>query len=185
MRYRREDIVDRAIGALDERGVDELSMRNLAADLGVRPSALYHHVANKQELFAAVADRILARGRRATELVTWEAELRLVGTEVRDAMLAHRDGALLIAGVHASGAGAQEPELRMRAALERAGADEHLASVGARTLLHYVFGHTVDRQSRSDTDLAQQDFALGIGLILDGLAAALRRSDSRRSAPVR
>ena len=97
MRYRRGDIVDRAIGVLDSVGLEALSMRKLAADLGVQPGALYHHFTNKDALLAAVADELLTRGRRATEIVTWEAELRLVCVELRDAMRACRDGAALLA----------------------------------------------------------------------------------------
>ena len=53
MRYRRGDIVERAVLVLDQFGLADLSMRRLAAELGLQPSALYHHVASKQELLAA------------------------------------------------------------------------------------------------------------------------------------
>lgn len=200
-RYRRVDVVDRAVGVLDERGLADLSMRHLAAALGVQPSALYHHFANKQALLGAVADRILELGRRATEIVPWESELRLVAVELRDAMLAHRDGAALIAQAHALGS-AQEPERRMREALQRAGADADLARVGARTLLHFVLGHAIGEQApplgatpdpgdpgrttggttgrttadtTSEQDSGAPDFAVGIGLVLEGLSVAVQR----------
>lgn len=63
MRYHRSDVVRRAITVLDEYGLESLTMRRLAAELGVQPSALYHHVPNKQTLLAAVADEILEIGR--------------------------------------------------------------------------------------------------------------------------
>lgn len=176
MRYRRADVVDRAIAVLDEHGLDALSMRKLAADLGVQPSALYHHFANKDALLAAIADELLDRGRRGTEIVTWEAELRLACVELRDAMLACRDGAALVARAHALGIGAQEPLTRTYDALARAGADEHLARIGARTLVHFVFGHVADeqlqRQARGNAEPASAesgDFHLGLSLVLDGL----------------
>lgn len=180
MRHRKADVVDRAIAVLDELGLDDLSMRRLAAELGVRPSALYHHFAGKDALLAAVADELLLRGRRATEVVTWDAELRLSCVEVRDAMLACRDGAALVARVHALGIGAQDPLLRMYDALARAGASEHLARIGARTLVHFVFGHVADeqlqRQSQQDavpTSGEGDDFHLGLTLLLDGLRQRL------------
>ncbi len=164
VRHRRGDVVARAIAVLDERGLQDWSMRRLAADLKVQPSALYHHFPGKDALLAAVADELLARGRRPTEIVTWESELRLVCVELRDAMRSHRDAAELIAAVHAKGDGAQEPRRRMEAALQRAGADPDLARVGASTLLHFAFAHVGDDPS---------DFALGLGIVLDGLAARL------------
>ena len=166
MRYRRADIVDRAIDALDVHGLADLSMRTLAGELGVRASALYHHFASKQDLLDATADEILRRGRRATEVVAWEAELRLVCVEVRDAMRAHRDGAALVAGVHAAGSGAREPEDRMADALRRGGAGSDLVRVGARTLLRYVLAHVHDDDA---------DFALGLAVILAGLQARVAR----------
>lgn len=163
-RHRRGDIVARAIAVLDETGLGDWSMRRLAADLGVRPSALYHHFPGKDALLAAVADELLARGRRPTEVVTWESELRLVCVELRDAMRSHRDAAELIAAAHARGVGAQEPQRRMEAALQRAGADPDLARVGANTLLHFSFAHVGD---------APADFELGLGIVLDGLETRL------------
>ncbi len=64
MAHRRQDVVERAIAVLDAYGLGDLSMRRLGAELGVQPSALYHHFKDKQTLLAAVADEILARGER-------------------------------------------------------------------------------------------------------------------------
>jgi TetR/AcrR family transcriptional regulator, tetracycline repressor protein len=61
MRHRREDVVGRALAVLDDYGLADLTMRRLGAELGVQPSALYHHFPNKQALLAAVADELLAR----------------------------------------------------------------------------------------------------------------------------
>jgi TetR/AcrR family transcriptional regulator, tetracycline repressor protein len=167
VRYRRADIVERAIGLLDAAGLDALSMRKLAADLGVQPGALYHHFTGKDALLAAVADELLTRGRRGSEIVAWDAELELICVELRDAMLAHRDGAALVATVYDDG-GAREPEHRMAGALLRGGADDDLARVGAHVLMSYVLAHV---------DAEPADFALGLGVVLDGLRArAARRS---------
>lgn len=163
-RRRRVDVVDHAIALLDDGGLERWSMRRLAADLGVRPSALYHHFPSKDALLAAVADELLRRGRRPTEIVTWESELRLVCVELRDAMRSHPGAAAVIADAHARGHGAFEPRRRMQDALLRAGADEGLGRVGARTLLHYTLAHHADPDS---------EFALGLAVVLDGLAVQL------------
>lgn len=162
MRYRRTDVVERAIGVLDEHGLDALTMRRLATDLGVQPGALYHHFDGKEALLAAIAEEILRRGHRPAEIVAWDAELLLLCLGLRDAMRRHRDGALLIAQVHRSGADALEAPLR--SALDRAGAQEHLSRVGARTLVRFVL-------AQQDDDA--EDFHLGISLVLDGLRARL------------
>ncbi|KAA1425573.1 TetR family transcriptional regulator [Nocardioides antri] len=167
MGYHRSEVVERAIGVLDETGLEALSMRRLAADLGVQAGALYHHFDNKAALLAAVADEILRRGRRPAEIVAWDAEVHLLCVGLRDAMRRHRDGAALIAQVHRSDSAALERP--MRSALERGGADQRLARVGARSLVRFVLSH------ESDDDA---DFALGLGIVLDGLAARLESLES-------
>ncbi|WP_217585232.1 TetR family transcriptional regulator, partial [Microbacterium sp. GbtcB4] len=59
-RHDRESVARAALALLDEVGLADLSMRRIAARLGVQPSALYWHVANKQELLADLADRVTA-----------------------------------------------------------------------------------------------------------------------------
>lgn len=158
MRYRRTDVVERAIDVLDGHGLAALSMRRLAADLGVQPGALYHHFVSKDALLQAVAEEILHRGRRPQEIAAWDAELELLCVGLRDAMRRHRDGAALIAHVHR--ADAEALELPLRSALERAGAEDWLALVGARSLVRLVVAHQDDEDA---------DFALALALVLDGL----------------
>ncbi len=168
MRYRRSDVVERAIAVLDATGLEDLSMRRIAADLGVQVGALYHHFDNKAALLAAVAEEILRRGRRPAEVAAWDAELQLICVELRDAMRRHRDGAALIGLVYRTDAEALERPLR--SALERGGADPGLARVGARSLVRFVLSH-------EDDDA--EDFALGLGLLLDGLRHRRGSMESR------
>ncbi|MEU5941648.1 TetR/AcrR family transcriptional regulator C-terminal domain-containing protein [Micromonospora sp. NPDC047548] len=52
----RDRILLAAVALADEAGIESLSMRNLAQDLGVVPMALYKHVANKDELLDGMID---------------------------------------------------------------------------------------------------------------------------------
>lgn len=181
MRYHRADVVDRALAVLDTYGLADLTMRRLGGELGVQPSALYHHFPNKQSLLAAVADEILARGRRrddAGQQPPWDACVEAVCTELRDAMLAYRDGAELVATVRSFGLGAATPYDELAAALTDGGLDPSLAPTAARTLLHYVFGHAVDEQTHlqagsvgaiDDAPREDSDFALGLQIVVDGI----------------
>lgn len=56
----RDDILDAAVGLLDERGGQGLSLRALATRLGVTPMSLYHHVGDYVGLLRAVSDRVYA-----------------------------------------------------------------------------------------------------------------------------
>ena len=52
-------IVDAAITLADVDGLDAVSIRRVAAVLGVRPMSLYTHIVSKDELFALMADELI------------------------------------------------------------------------------------------------------------------------------
>lgn len=182
MAHRRSDVVAKALEVLDDHGLADLSMRRLAAELDVRPSALYWHFANKQELLAAVSDEILARGldRREHSASDWNERIAATCRELRDAMLAFPDGAELVATIHAFGLGTVSLDDRLGQALSGADLGDDLRHIAASTLLHFVFGHVADEQThlqadsagalvgRSDVDTAR--FEAGLALIIAGIA---------------
>jgi TetR/AcrR family transcriptional regulator, tetracycline repressor protein len=183
MRYRREDVVAHALSVLDDFGLADLTMRRLGAELGVQPSALYHHFANKQSLLAAVADEILARGSRPLPDADWEEQARAACHTLRDACLAWRDGAEVVATARAFGLGGQAPHDELVGVLTGGGIDDELAATSVRTLLHYVLGHAMDEQLQRQAGSAgalhagesdplhdhTADITTGIDLVLAGL----------------
>jgi AcrR family transcriptional regulator len=54
----RERIVEAAVTLLDEHGTDGLTMRRLAQQLDVTPTALYWHVKTKDDVLDLTLDRI-------------------------------------------------------------------------------------------------------------------------------
>ncbi len=154
-----DDVVDGALRVLDEFGLEFCSMRRVAGALGVQPSALYHHVANKQTLLSLMAARIVA-GVEVTDDVAGSL-LRL-----RDAMLAIRDGAEVVA---TAAAFRLEVSVFEEALADRVGLDV------ARTVLIFVVGHTqatqLHRQAAEvgaialDPDL-DDSFDRGLAIIL-------------------
>ena len=186
MRYQRSDIVERALVVLDTYGLADLTMRRLGAELGVQPSALYHHFANKQTLLAAVADEILARGRRPRRQgLPWDERVPAVCGELRDAMLAYRDGAEVVATVHAFGLGAGAPGQELEEALADGGFPPELGRTAVRTLLHFVFGHVSEEQTHLQAGSAgaidggpreESDFELGLAIVVDGIRLRQRAS---------
>ncbi|MDN4172785.1 TetR family transcriptional regulator [Nocardioides sp. SOB77] len=194
MRNHREDVVDQALRVLDTYGLADLTMRRLAKELGVQPSALYHHFPSKQLLLAAVADELLARGARPAPEGTWEQRALGRCTELRDAMLAYRDGAEVVATVHAFGLGAAAPEDALAEAVAGSGAPPDLVRSATRTLLHLVFGHTVDEQTHlqagsagaiEDGPRERSDLEVGVGLVLDGIRSRTGAASTSRAERAR
>jgi TetR/AcrR family transcriptional regulator, tetracycline repressor protein len=55
----RDEIFSAALTIIDAEGLDALSMRRLARDLGVEAMSLYHHVPNKSAVLDGVVDLAL------------------------------------------------------------------------------------------------------------------------------
>ncbi|MFI6072734.1 TetR/AcrR family transcriptional regulator C-terminal domain-containing protein [Actinoplanes sp. NPDC051343] len=94
----RELLIDTGLRLLDEVGLDGLSVRRLAAELGVQSPALYWHFKTKQELLEGMAAAIImAAGMGPPENdETWPVWLRRRARAYRKSLLSHRDGARLI-----------------------------------------------------------------------------------------
>src|SRR4051794_10364037 len=57
----RQRIVEAASVVVDDEGLDALSMRRLATELGVQGPSLYNHFATKAEIVDAVVDAVVAQ----------------------------------------------------------------------------------------------------------------------------
>ncbi len=56
----RERVLRGAIALADAQGIEALTMRNLAHELGVEAMSLYYHVANKEALLDGVVDMVIS-----------------------------------------------------------------------------------------------------------------------------
>ncbi|MFF2052985.1 TetR/AcrR family transcriptional regulator C-terminal domain-containing protein [Leifsonia sp. NPDC058194] len=167
-RHTRDDVARTALRILDDHGLPDLTMRRLAAALDVQASALYWHFPNKQSLLAELADRIVAGPERVTgpERVAgpegvadpvagsgeWTDAVRAEALALRDALLAYRDGAEVVASTLALGLGSRTALDRLTAAVALGGFDEPTARRGATALLHFVLGHVSHEQQRLQYD---------------------------------
>jgi AcrR family transcriptional regulator len=88
----RDAIVDAALRIVDREGLDATSMRRVAEELGVAPSALYWHVRNKDELLQFVFDRVMGEIELpAPAPERWEEQAKVVAREMRRVLTGHRD----------------------------------------------------------------------------------------------
>ena len=207
MALHREDVVRTAVELLDEVGLDRLTTRALTTRLGVQPGALYWHVRSKRELLTAIADEIMreaftepappaGQDRRAAD---WAGRTAEFAHRMRRAMLAHRDGARLVAGhmsMNATTLAASEQGLAL---MRAAGLSLARAAYFGNTVTSYVTGYVLQEQAApspgsaasgppdpaldaypnllewqarrpADPDLA---FTAGLSLIIQGLRSEL------------
>ena len=85
----RERVLRAAVALADQGGVDALSMRKLAQELGVVPMALYKHVANKDELLDGMIDVVVGEIDPPIEGAGWKTAVRERILSARRALLRH------------------------------------------------------------------------------------------------
>ena len=86
----RERIVDAAAALVDAEGLDAVSIRRLAAELGVQGPSLYNHFATKNEILDAVADAVVAQVNVSFfGTHDWREALRLWARSYRAVLSAH------------------------------------------------------------------------------------------------
>ena len=70
-RLSRERIVDAALVIMDAEGLDAVSMRRVAREVGVEAMSLYHHVRDKEDLLDGVCARVMRDFRFPPEDRPW------------------------------------------------------------------------------------------------------------------
>jgi len=189
---RRDEVLTAAIELLDEVGLDDLTTRRLAERLGIRAGALYRHFENKRALLDAMADRIAAEGGGHPQPEgDWADQVRVMAIGARSSMLAHRDGALLMATFYLPGAAAVAAWKGFIVVFREAGASARLAALSVDTIVCYVNGFTIEEQARKTTPptavsrrIRDRDFRAGLEVVIAGIDATLRRPElkAKRSA---
>ena len=103
----RDAILDAALALLDEDGDAGLTMRSLAARLGVTPMSLYHHVTDRAGLLRALSDRLYGGVLQGVDEAGGPVEgIRMVLTRYYDAVITHPQLTLAIFVEPAAFAGA-------------------------------------------------------------------------------
>lgn len=85
----RDRILGAAIELADAAGIESLSMRRLAQELGVEAMSLYHYVANKRELLGGMLDIVFSEMELPSDEVDWRSALRASAISAHHVLLSH------------------------------------------------------------------------------------------------
>jgi AcrR family transcriptional regulator len=86
----REHVVAEALAVIAKDGVQALTMRGLAARLGVVPGALYHHIRNKQQLHDLLLDDILGEvDSHLDPSLSWTERVKVLAHRLRAVLEQH------------------------------------------------------------------------------------------------
>jgi TetR/AcrR family transcriptional regulator, tetracycline repressor protein len=145
----QEQVVKRAVDLMAEAGLEALTLRRLATDLGVSAPTLYWHVRNKRELLDLMAEALVARAGRTTAPAPGQPWQEWLAERARlqfQALVSHRDAALVVAGNRPTEATLPDVE-EVLASLVAAGFPAAEALRVVLSIGNYVIGCAVERQA--------------------------------------
>jgi AcrR family transcriptional regulator len=86
----RERIVQKAVALAQREGIEALTMRKLADELGAGAMSLYHYVPNKDELLDGMVDIVFGEIELPSTDVHWRTAMRRRALSTRAALNRHR-----------------------------------------------------------------------------------------------
>jgi TetR/AcrR family tetracycline transcriptional repressor len=154
----RQRVVAEALTVIAHDGVQALTMRRLAARLGVVPGALYHHVRNKQQLQDLVLDNVLAElDLHLDPAVGWAEQLKTLAHRLRQVLEAHPGVAGILKTRDPLGPHSLTLAEAFLAPLQAAGFSDHQAGLALFLLVDYSIGFAVTTTPTSANDQRLRD----------------------------
>jgi AcrR family transcriptional regulator len=154
-----ERVLETAMAMADERGLETLTMRRLAAELGVEAMSLYYYVSRKEEILDGIVDLVLAEIEPPSSGSDWKTAIRGSAISAHDALQRHP----WAAGLMLSPSRLRPERMRfmdgMLARLREAGFSAGLIERAYHSLDGHIFGSIlwalgISRMSAGYDDLA-------------------------------
>ena len=187
----RPTIVKTALRLLDEVGIDGLSTRRLATELGIKSASLYWHFKDKNELLAemsgAMFEECLPSPNVSGVNFDWAEWLAEGCRAIRRTALSRRDGAQVMAWPRPRvPAGKIVFEENVKT-LMRSGLADMECRLSMQTLRRYAIGAALQEQSNKGASASagivgtgEEGFEFGLQTFIDGLK--VRLADRARMA---
>src|SRR5215210_4949213 len=138
-----DEILDAALGLLDEGGPTAATIRGIAARVGVAPNAVYTYFPDKAAVVKALVERLLGEVDHdvfADRTQPWRWRVESLALELRQRLSAHPGAVPLMIGGPMDGPHALALNERLLELLADAGLDPVDAARAAYLLTVYVFG---------------------------------------------
>ena len=176
MGINREAVLDATLALAEEHGLEAVSMRAVAARLGVTPMALYRHVGDKQGLLDGLVERLLDELPSPDASLPPDERLAVFAGALRSTARQHPDAFLMLLRRPATTPAALRARERVYAALRDAGVPEDLVPRVERLLSTFMLGFAASeaggRFAQHDASVLDADLAWAEGLIRRALAGA-------------
>ncbi len=151
-------VVSAAMTAYARDGISALSIRSVAAELGVAPNALYSHIGSKDALFGAIIDRIIGDVDVPPPDTEWRSALKMIMMRSRAVLLPYPALMPAFLSRPARGANALRLGETMLQFLENGGVGGSAAVTALRVLLVYTIGFAVQESPRATDPNARKRY---------------------------
>ena len=166
VRLSRDRVVRAALALADEGGLESLSMRHIARELGVVPMALYKHVASKEELLDGMVDVVFGEVEFSSDGADWKSAMRRRAIAMREALLRHPWAVGLMEGRMSPGPANLRHHNAVMAHLREAGFSFSAAVHAYNAMDSYIYGFALQEKTlprietpEESTDLLQAQAA--------------------------
>jgi AcrR family transcriptional regulator len=157
----RQRVVAEALAVIAQDGAQALTMRSLAARLGVVPGALYHHVRNKEQLQDLLLDGVLAEVDVYTDpSLGWPEQLKLLTHRLHAVLERHPGVAAILKTRDPLGPHSLALAEAFLAPLQAAGFGDREAGLAFFLLLDYTVGFAVSSPATSVNEQRVRDPAI-------------------------
>ena len=143
----RERVLRAAFERTDAEGVEALSMRKLAQELGVEAMSLYRHVRNKGDIVDGMVDLVFAEIGLPTMDVDWKAAMRQRAISVREVLARHPWAIGLMESRSTPGPATLQHHDAVLACLRNQGFSIALAAHAYSVLDSYIYGFALQQAS--------------------------------------
>ncbi|MEV6928568.1 TetR/AcrR family transcriptional regulator [Dactylosporangium sp. NPDC051485] len=166
-------VLSTALRLVDRDGLDALSMRRVAQELGTGAASLYAYFANKDELLEQLLDRVIGDIPLPSDAAPdWIAEVKRSCYASRDVFCAHRDLVKVARGSIPIGPNSLRYTEAMLAVLRGAGIPDRIAAWGMDQLSMVIVADAAESAAHAERGHgAEADSAPYLNQIRDYLAA--------------
>jgi AcrR family transcriptional regulator len=93
----RERVIEATLRVMDEEGLEAVTMRRIAREVGVEAMSLYHHVEDKDDLLDGICEYVMARFELPELSGDWEEDCRRAARGWRNLLRQHPNVMTLLA----------------------------------------------------------------------------------------
>lgn len=165
-------ILDAALALLAELGAERVTIRGIAARVGIAPNAVYTYFPDKAAVLHGLAEQLLGRvqDRQAGDSsLPWRDRIHAFARDLRTELLAHPGSVYLLLDDSLDGSNARAIGVKLLTILADADLDPDAAARASHLINVHVLGSVA--LENTDQEAAAGQFRWGIDRLLDGLTA--------------